>query len=205
MTTPTTSLTFSSIQTEFGGANPISISEYYRGAGGGYVPAGQATSATDGNAIATSGAIRIGTFRGVTKTVGVTVAMAVTPTQIAGNANASGSVNATFSMLANGTCTGSATPITDTNDYSANWASPTTAGIGSSYWVRVTPTAGAFTSGTSGTWVSLSSGQAWSKNTTGSGTSTVTYTLEISSSSSGTPVLVTKTGCRLTYVHNYVL
>jgi len=203
MTTPTTSLTFSSIQTEFGGANPISISEYYKG--GAYVPSGQATSATDGTAIPTSGAIRIGEFRGITKTVGVTVAMGITPSQVAGNANASGSVNATFSLLANGTCNGAATPITDTNDYSANWASPTTTGIGSSYWVRVTPTSGTFTSGTTGSWVSLSSGQAWSKNTTGSGTATVLYTLEISSSSSGTPVLVTKTGCRLQYLHNYLV
>ena len=47
------------IQTEFGGTNPISMSEYY--AGGAYTPAG-----TKGNlgAIPTSGSISIGHFRG---------------------------------------------------------------------------------------------------------------------------------------------
>lgn len=47
------------IQTEFGGANPIGISEYY--AGGAYVPAG--TSGTNG-AVPSSGAISINSFYG---------------------------------------------------------------------------------------------------------------------------------------------
>ena len=33
-------MSFSQLQTEFGGANPISLSEYYRG--GAYVPSGTA-------------------------------------------------------------------------------------------------------------------------------------------------------------------
>lgn len=52
-------LTFSNVQTEFGGANPISLNEYY--AGGAYVPAG--TSGTYG-AVPTSGAISIRNFYG---------------------------------------------------------------------------------------------------------------------------------------------
>lgn len=52
-------LSLSAIQTEFGGANPISISEYY--AGGGYVPAG--TSGTYG-AVPSSGAISFQKFYG---------------------------------------------------------------------------------------------------------------------------------------------
>lgn len=35
MTTPTAPLSWSQIQTEFGGANPISLSEYYRGGANG--------------------------------------------------------------------------------------------------------------------------------------------------------------------------
>jgi hypothetical protein len=67
MTLLTTGLTMSSIQTEFGGINPVSISEYVRG--GAYVGAGQAISGTDTNAIpvSTASPIRMGMFRGLTK------------------------------------------------------------------------------------------------------------------------------------------
>lgn len=61
--TISTSPSLSEIQTEFGGSSPISLSEYYRG--GSYVPAYQHTSAVDGNAISSSGAIRFGMFRSV--------------------------------------------------------------------------------------------------------------------------------------------
>ena len=64
MPVPTTNVGLSSIQTEYGGSNPISLSEYYRGAGGGYVPSGQ-TSAY--GTIPTFGAISVGVFRGTTK------------------------------------------------------------------------------------------------------------------------------------------
>ncbi len=65
MTTPITNLKMSDIQTEFGGTNPAALSEYYRG--GANVPIGQATSATDGVAISTTGTIRMGMFRGLSK------------------------------------------------------------------------------------------------------------------------------------------
>ena len=52
-------ITLANIQTEFGGANPISLSEYY--AGGGYVPAG--TAGTYG-AVPSSGAITLQNFYG---------------------------------------------------------------------------------------------------------------------------------------------
>lgn len=59
MPLPTTNLSFSQLQTEFGGSNPISLSEYYKG--GSYI---------DGNDIGAfgappaSGAINLGDFRG---------------------------------------------------------------------------------------------------------------------------------------------
>lgn len=66
MALPTTSLSFSALQTEFGGSNPISLSEYYRGAGGGYVPSGTTSSY---GTIPTSGQINLGVFRGTQKVV----------------------------------------------------------------------------------------------------------------------------------------
>lgn len=62
MTLPTTNLTLSGIQTEYGGSNPILFSEYYKG--GAYVPSGQTSSY---GTIPTSGQISIGVFRGTTK------------------------------------------------------------------------------------------------------------------------------------------
>lgn len=53
-------ITLEQIQTEFGGANPISLSEYYRG--GSYVP-----NATRNNSIPTSGAISLSNFRSTAK------------------------------------------------------------------------------------------------------------------------------------------
>lgn len=58
-------LTFANIQTEFGGSNPISLSEYY--AGGGLVPAG--TSGTYG-AVPSSGAIGVQSFYGTSNVSG---------------------------------------------------------------------------------------------------------------------------------------
>lgn len=52
-------ITLAQIQTEFGGANPISMNEYY--AGGAYVPSG--TSGTNG-AVPTSGQISFSQFYG---------------------------------------------------------------------------------------------------------------------------------------------
>lgn len=56
-------ITLTDIQTEFGGANPISLSEYY--SGGTYVPSSVS--------VATSGAINMGTFRGKAKPSGIQI------------------------------------------------------------------------------------------------------------------------------------
>ena len=61
-------LDLSDIQTEFGGSNPISLSEYY--AGGLYVPSG--TSGTNG-AVPTSGEIAVSDFYGTQSAFVVTV------------------------------------------------------------------------------------------------------------------------------------
>ena len=61
------SLALSAIQTEFGGSNPISMSEYY--AGGSNVPSG--TTGNNGN-VPTSGALDFNDFRGSTNAVYMT-------------------------------------------------------------------------------------------------------------------------------------
>jgi hypothetical protein len=60
MAVPTTDVTLGSIQTEFGGANPISLSEYVRG--GLYVPSG--TTSAYGTIPTTTSDISMGVFRG---------------------------------------------------------------------------------------------------------------------------------------------
>lgn len=61
MTLPASNLSFSAIQTEFGGSNPISLSEYYKS--GAYVRANSTGS------IPTSGAISLSQFLGATQGV----------------------------------------------------------------------------------------------------------------------------------------
>jgi len=197
MTLPTAPLSFSQIQTEFGGSNPVSLSEYYRG--GAYV--GSGTSSGYGT-IPTSGAITVGVFRGTQKATA-----AFSPNVLihvaAGNFNASGAVNASVVFNSNGTVTLSATPITDDASGPTNWASPTTTGIGSSYWIRATATSGTLTTGTSGAWVSLASNVTFAKSTSGTGTSTVTFTIDIASDAAGSNIVFTKAGNTLQYIHNY--
>lgn len=57
-------LSFSQLQTEFGGANPISLSEYYRG--GSYVT-------TNNSGVPASGAIRVGQFYGAVRQFAFTI------------------------------------------------------------------------------------------------------------------------------------
>jgi hypothetical protein len=78
MTTPSTNLGLSNIQTEFGGSNPISLSEYYRG--GANVPSGTATSPVDGTPIPTSGTIRMGEFRDVSKSTTINLTLSANTT-----------------------------------------------------------------------------------------------------------------------------
>jgi hypothetical protein len=90
------------------------------------------------------------------------------------------------------------------------WGSPATSGIGSGYWIRFTRTG---TSGASGAnystastgWLQLNSGREVTvyKNPGFSGMG-ATYTVEISSSSSGSPVLSTRTGIGILMTDSYL-
>ncbi len=59
-------ITFAQLQTEFGGSNPISLNEYYRG--GAYVP-----NITANNAVPTSGAISLSNFYSATALYPITI------------------------------------------------------------------------------------------------------------------------------------
>lgn len=88
----TADVSFTTIQTEYGGANPIAINEYYRG--GAYVPtpspspqtvsSGGITVTVPANegtsGIPTSGQISLSQFRGTSKTINVTVTITGTVT-----------------------------------------------------------------------------------------------------------------------------
>jgi len=75
MPVPSTNTSLDDIQTEFGGSNPISLSEYY--SGGPLVPAG---SPAPNGPIPSSGQISIGEFRGSTKISYITATGGTTST-----------------------------------------------------------------------------------------------------------------------------
>lgn len=68
----TGSVSFSQIQAEFGGSNPISLSEYYRG--GTYVALGTANGGY--GLISTGGGISVGTFRGTSAAFNLSLTIA---------------------------------------------------------------------------------------------------------------------------------
>jgi hypothetical protein len=172
-------LSLNDIQTEFGGTNPISLSEYY--AGGANVPAG--TTGTFG-AVPSSGAISIRNFYGTSKIVyrldsGTYSDFAVSPldAQTTLFVGSDGSLDiGTFNsgVLAN-----------------YNWITPTA--TASTHFVRLTPTSGTFSGTTTGIWVALTTSAQWFVNQTGFGLNSATGTLAISTNSGGTNIVATAT------------
>lgn len=78
-----------------------------------------------------------------------------------------------------------------------NWHSPTTASIGSSYWVRATLLTGDSPStGTMNTWIALSTDPTWTLSTTGVATfrsKTSNVKLEFSTDSGGSVIVAIDT------------
>jgi hypothetical protein len=79
-----------------------------------------------------------------------------------------------------------------------NWTTPTTAGIGSSYWIRVTQTSSSGPSteygDSRGVWLQLNTGRTFGVEKTANGLSTRVYTFEIASDSGGSNIVASKTG-----------
>jgi hypothetical protein len=158
-------LALTDIQTEFGGSNPISLSEYY--AGGAYVPAG--TTGTYG-AVPSSGAISIRNFYGTSNVV-----IAITNQTISAGVFSPDTAEAGYRLNSNGKVyknqNGSLTEI-------ETWCTPTSEA--SNYEARVTLLSGTTPSGSVGTWVALSSTRDWTiQETTAGNTTTSSIKVEI--------------------------
>jgi hypothetical protein len=159
-------LTLANIQTEFGGSNPISLSEYY--AGGSLVAAG--TSGTYG-AVPSSGAISIRNFYGTTA-----VTIDFLDKFISGTAF--------FSAQAGYRIVGTTSGGLDAgNDYeivnssylgSTQWITPTSQAA--NYEVYATRTGGdTLSSGPLNSWVAVSGNPTWSLDAIGSNVYKTTY------------------------------
>jgi len=164
MTLPTSgALAFSNIQTEFGGANPIALSEYY--AGGAYVPAG--TSGTNG-AVPASGAISVSKFYGTSQTVVNFNDVTVYAIVIGGPASASYKVDTNGSDYRG-----------DGGVYTVNsqWVTP--AAQGGNYEVYASIVSGTLTSGTTGSWVATSGSPLWVKTRIFNGVDSVSLSMQV--------------------------
>lgn len=191
MTTPSVNLGLDAhIQTEFGGARPVAMSEYYRG--GAYVPGGTPVSAVDGTSIPFDNTphptIRMGMFRSLQK-----MAAGVQPTggfSSICNVGIGVSGQASVSYGPDG---GVTSFTTNGNTVLSVWYNPLTANIGNSYYIRHTNNgADAPTMGLENTWSLMSSAQAIGfRNTTANKYGS--WTTQISTTSNGSNIVATYT------------
>lgn len=160
----TGAISLGNIQTEFGGANPISMSEYY--SGGAYVPSG--TSGING-AVPSSGAIALSKFYGTTAESISIVDQYVTATLVA-----SGTAVAAYILKSSGDI--NSTVNTSTTDI-GDWVTPKSAA--GNYECKATVTSGSLTSGTTGSWLALTSDRSWTCQRSTIGTRDATLSIEI--------------------------
>lgn len=101
---------------------------------------------------------------------------------------ATASCSFTFGTDGAGTFTGNLSPA------STPWFTPLTAGIGSSYWVKVTLNTGTAPGGdVTGSWLALSSARSWSLTRAINGTVSNNLTVQIASDAAGANVVATAT------------
>ena len=116
--------------------------------------------------------------------------------EIFGEANSGGTAYAEYTFSTDGTIVGGSS---QSGSFSVgNWTTPTTAGIGSSYWIRVTQTSSSGPSteygASRGAWLQLSSSRTFGVSKTANGLSARVYTFEIASDSGGSTIVATATG-----------
>lgn len=157
-------LTMANIQTEFGGSNPISLSEYY--AGGGLVPSG--TTGTYG-AVPSSGTISIRNFYGTTNVVVNFENYDLNELQFSPN-DATCVYRVSLDGYVYGTDFGVIQQL-------QQWITPTSQA--SNYEVYATLIAGSLSGGTLNTWLPVTSILEWYTQVTSLGTQEATLSFQV--------------------------
>jgi hypothetical protein len=195
MTTPSTDIGLSNVQTEFGGSNPVAISEYYRG--GSLVGSGTAAG-TSGNQIATSGEIKLGDFRAVTafnaallNSGAYTMSGADTVSLYGTTLGIQFNTDGTITMTRTHTSTGGS----GSEDVPTGWGSPTGGSPGNNYWIEYHLNSGSGVTSSPGvdTWLQLSSARNFVHAHTGTGSISGVWRFRIASDSGGSNILATFT------------
>lgn len=166
------------------------------------MPVGTAAGSAGDTQIPTSGAIRAGQFRGVTRVVSFTPGLTGGGTTYE---DADGGTSSTVILVARTTGVINISGSSVGAFPNKQWGSPTTTGIGNSYWIKFTLTASTATGTGTGTapattaWLQLSSDRqiAVTGNKTGlNGTRIVsgTYTIQIATDAAGSNIVATATG-----------
>jgi hypothetical protein len=69
------------------------------------------------------------------------------------------------------------------------WFDPVGGTPGNSYWVRATPTSGTWSSGTTGSWLALSSARTWTVSCSSGASKDIVCTFEIASDAAGATIV----------------
>lgn len=96
-----------------------------------------------------------------------------------------GTAGVTLAINSNGSLTATGDNVGPLDSY--DWITPTAGST--TYFVRATLIGGSFSTGTTGTWLALTSNRTWSVSQSGAGTQTANATFEIASDSGGTNVV----------------
>lgn len=176
MTLPTSGpLSLSDIQTEFGGSNPISLSEYY--AGGSYVPSG--TTGTNG-AVPTSGTIAISNFYGTSKVV-IQLTSPVTVAYASG-----GFLSATtgYRVANDGYVYTGGWSVSPSYGQEEQWDN--VVGTVGNYEIYVSKTSGDTPTGTLNTWLNLGTTRDWTLTATAGNFKTCVLAVQIRDTATST-------------------
>ena len=145
-----------------------------------------------------SGAISFSNFYNTGPSPNISISLA-SLTSIYGDTPYPGLAFAYYLFNSNGVITYWANGVN--NAAVGNWATPTTAGIGSSYWIRFTQTSSSGTSTETGSargvWIALSISPTFGIEVSGPGFSNRYYTVEVASDSGGSNIVATKTNVEI--------